>query len=224
MNKTTQLFFIALCGFFTSGLFLGGTSLVVAGPQAKGPGMSESATSAVHVGEKAPDFSLKDTEGKAHRLSDYTKQGKIVVLQWFNPECPFIKLHHEKQATMADLYKGFKDKNVVILSINSTHSGYANYGKDAEAKKNWKIDWPILIDADGKVGHLYGAKTTPHMFVIDKDGKLRYAGAMDNDPRNEKSATDKVNYVRQALASIIDGKKIETPETKPYGCSVKYKG
>ncbi|HKQ47332.1 MAG TPA: thioredoxin family protein [Phycisphaerae bacterium] len=201
---------------------LAGASLAIAGPKTKHMPGAESATAT--VGELAPDFVLKDTDGKSHRLSDYTKQGKIVVLQWFNPECPFIKLHHEKQPTMADLQKSFKDKGVVILSINSTHSGHANYGKDAEAKKNWKIDWPILIDADGKVGHLYGAKTTPHMFVIDKDGKLRYAGAMDNDPRNEKSATDKKNYVRQALASIIDGEKVETPETKPYGCSVKYKG
>ena len=216
-------FCIVICGMLAGGVMAAG-GRALAEPKYKAHSDEASPTSIAKVGELAPDFTLKDTDGKSHRLSDYTKQGKTVVLQWFNSECPFIKLHHEKQTTMAGLYKSFKDKNVVILSINSTHSGHANYGKDAEAKKNWKIEWPILIDADGKVGHLFGAKTTPHMFVIDKDGMLRYAGAMDNDPRNEKSASDKVNYVRLALASILDGKKVETPETKPYGCSVKYKG
>lgn len=228
MTTTHRKPIIALCGILAAGVMLAATTLALAGPKTRHHGKnasgSDASTATAKVGEKAPEFSLKDTEGKTHKLSDFTKQGKTVVLEWFNPECPFIKLHHEKQTTMADLNKSFKDKNVVILSINSTNSGNPNFGKDAAAKKNWKIDWPILIDADGKVGHLYGAKTTPHMFVIDKDGKLRYAGAMDNDRDNSKKGKDKENYVRAALDSILAGKPVAQAETAPYGCSVKYKG
>lgn len=175
------------------------------------------------VGSAAPDFTLKDTDGKEHKLSEYLKQGKTVVLEWFNPGCPFILLHHEKQTTMNDMYTAYKDKNVVFLAINSTHSGHPNYGKDAEAKKKFKMEYPILIDAEGTVGRMYGAKTTPHMFVIDKGGTLRYAGAMDNDERGKKTGSEKVNYVRNALDALLAGKTVAEPETKPYGCSVKYK-
>lgn len=181
------------------------------------------------IGAKAPDFTLKDTQGKEHKLSDYTKEGKIVVLEWFNPGCPFIKSHHGKQHTMAHLYKEFKDKNVVFMAINSTNPDHPDYGKDAEAKKQWKIEYPILSDADGKVGHAYGAKTTPHMFVINKDGKLAYTGAMDNDPRNRKTEdakkpeNRKINYVRAALDELVAGKKVTKSTTRPYGCGVKYK-
>lgn len=201
-----------------------GTSLLLAGPSDKDKDKREDskATDPPKVGSLAPDFTLKDTEGKEHRISDYTKLGKIVVLEWFNPGCPFIKLHHEKQTTIADLYKDFKDKNVVIFAVNSTNSSHPDFGKDAQAKKNWKIEYSILLDTDGRVGHLYGAKTTPHMFVIDKSGALAYIGAMDNDPRNEKTGSDKQNYVRAALNDLTAGKKVATAETKPYGCSVKY--
>ncbi len=219
---------IAFCGILAAAVTLTGTSFALAGPKGKGHGKhmggSSMSAGAAKVGDKAPDFTLKDTAGQTHKLSDYTRQGKTVVLEWFNPDCPFVKLHHEKQTTVADLYKSFNSKNVVILSINSTNSGNASFGKDAAAKKNWKIEWPILIDADGKVGHLYGAMTTPHMFVIDKDGKLRYSGAMDNDKENTKKGKDKVNYVREALDSILAGKTVAHAETKPYGCSVKYSG
>lgn len=219
---------IAFCGMLTAAITLMGTSFAVAGPKSKGHGKhiagpSISASSA-KVGDKAPDFTLKDTAGQTHKLSDYTKQGKTVVLEWFNPECPFIKMHHEKETTLADLYKSYHSKNVVILSINSTNSGNAGFGKDAAIKKSWKMEWPILIDADGKVGRLYGAMTTPHMFVIDKEGKLRYSGAIDNDKENAKKGKDKVNYVREALESILAGKTVAHAETKPYGCSVKYSG
>ncbi|HRX85139.1 MAG TPA: thioredoxin family protein [Phycisphaerae bacterium] len=174
------------------------------------------------VGEKAPDFTLKDTDGKEHSLSDYTAQGKIVVLEWFNSGCPFIQMHHQKESTLADLYKDFSAKDVVFLAINSTNSEHPDFGKDAQAKKDWNIEYPILEDTDGKVGHAYGAKTTPHMFVIGKDGKLVYSGALDNDPRNTKSGSEKVNYVRSALDDLEAGKPVATAETKPYGCGVKY--
>ena len=184
--------------------------------------------SALKVGDKAPEFKLKDTEGKEHSLSDYTKAGKVVVLEWFNPGCPFIKLHHVKQTTMNDLVRDFKEKNVVFLAINSTNSEHPDHGKDAEAKKDWKMEYPILSDANGRTGHAYGARTTPHMFVIDKEGKIAYMGAMDNDPRNEKTADaekpedKKVNYVRAALTELLAGKKVSKSETRSYGCGVKY--
>lgn len=210
----------------SASLFLAGASLVSAAPKDKPKPKHEAGHSAhitAKVGEKAPEFTLKDTDGKEHRLSDYTKRGKTVVLTWFNPECPFIKLHYEKQTTVADIHKDFGAKNVQVIAIDSTHSGHANFGKDADAKSKWKLGFPVLIDADGKVGRIYGAKTTPHNFVIDKNGTLAYAGAMDDDARGEKSAKDKHNYVRAALDDILAGKKVATAETKPYGCSVKYK-
>lgn len=208
---------------------LAGVSLLMAAPKTGKPGKDKDKShDAPGVGDKAPDFTLKDTDGKQHKLSDLTKEGKIVVLEWFNPGCPFIKSHHEKQSTMADLYKDFKDKNVVFMAVDSTNSKHPDHGKDAKAKKHWKIAYPILPDTDGKVGHAYGAKTTPHMFVIDKQGKIAYSGAMDNDPRNEKKVdadkpeNKKINYVRAALNDLIAGNKIATSKTRPYGCSVKY--
>lgn len=199
------------------------TGLLMAGPKDdKDKKEPAPPPSTPKIGDKAPEFILKDTEGKEHKLSDYTKKGKIVVLEWFNSGCPFIKLHHEKQTTMADLQKDFKDKNVQIFAINSTNSSHPDFGKDAEAKKKWKIEFPILSDADGKVGRAFGAKTTPHMFVIDAKGVVVYMGAMDNDPRLEKKGEEKINYVRAALQEVIAAKKVSKPEIPSYGCSVKY--
>jgi peroxiredoxin len=215
---------VYVCSALTAIAVFASASLVMAGPHKGGAHSTGDAhhASKAKLGEAAPDFTLKDSDGKEHHLSDYTKDGKIVVLEWFNPECPFIKLHFEKQTTMVDMYSKYKDKGVVVIAINSTNSGNPSFGKDADAKKKWKIDFPILIDADGKVGHIYGAKTTPHMFVIDKKGILRYDGAIDNDPKLDKSAKDKHNYVRAALDSLLAGKKVAEAETKPYGCGVKY--
>jgi peroxiredoxin len=167
---------IVFYGVLAAGLTLAGTNLASAAPRPHGKSKhaaeaNDTNPAGAKIGEHAPDFSLKDCEGKTQKLSDYTKQGKIVVLEWFNPDCPFIKLHHEKQTTVVDLNKTYAAKDVVILSINSSSSGKEGYGKDADAKKNWKISWPILIDSDGKVGHMYGAKTTPHMFIIDPVGR-----------------------------------------------------
>jgi peroxiredoxin len=214
-----------LVAVLAGGLFLVGSGLALAGPKDKpGPGKKHdrgaAAPAMAKIGEMAPDFTLKDTDGKEVRLSDYA--GKVVVLTWFNSECPFVKLHYEKQTTVVDIYNSYKGKNVAVLAINSTNPKNPNYGKDADAKRNWKIDFPILIDSDGKVGRAYGAKTTPHCFVIDKNGMLAYAGAIDNDPKNEKAGSQKENYVREAIDSLLAGKKVAMAETKPYGCSVKY--
>ena len=224
MNHRNRITNITLSTMLATGLILAGAGLAFAGPKGKTtdkPKASAEPTKA-KVGEKAPDFTLKDTDGKEVRLGDFLKQGKTVVLTWFNPECPFVKLHFEKQTTVVDIYKDYNSKNVQIIAVNSTNSGHANFGKDAAAKKQWKIEFPILIDADGKVGRAYGAKTTPQTFVIDKSGILRYAGAIDNDPRGDKSAKEKQNYVREAVDALLAGKKVATAETKPYGCSVKY--
>lgn len=175
-----------------------------------------------HVGHKAPDFTLTDYNGTNHTLSKYTNEGKIVVLEWFNPMCPFVERHYDKYNTMEDLYSEFSDDDVVFLSINSAHEGHPTYGHDAEYSKKWGKSAPVLIDAHGKVGHMYGAKTTPHMYIIHKDGTLVYAGAIDDDRADSKPYESKTNFVSQALKEILAGEEVSMPETKAYGCSVKY--
>lgn len=170
------------------------------------------------VGQPAPAFSLQDQNGSTVSLAD--QKGKIVVLEWFNEECPFVVRHHEKFKTMNDTAAKYKDKDVVWLKVNSTN------GKDNAANKSiaekWSIASPILNDSDGAVGKAYGAKTTPHMFIIDKEGKLAYKGGIDDDEKDAKGQTEKTNYVDKALSEIIAGSPVSTPETKQYGCSVKY--
>lgn len=175
-------------------------------------------------GAPAPDFELKDTEGQAHRLSDYTKEGKIVVLEWFNPDCPFVRKHHVSHKTMSELVAAFGERGVVWLAVNSGAPGKQGAGleRNRDARKDYGISYPVLLDESGKVGRAYGAKTTPHMFVIDAKGVLRYAGGID-DERNT-TAIGKVNHVRNALEEVLDGKAISVASAPPYGCSVKYAG
>lgn len=172
------------------------------------------------VGEKAPSFKLTSSEGKEVKLEDY--KDKIVVLEWFNPGCPFVKKHHELHTTMTDTYNKYKDKGVVWLAINSGAAGKEGAGKDAceTARKDWKINYPILVDESGDVGRSYGAKTTPHMFVIGKDGTLVYAGAIDDN--NDGKELGKTNYVANAIEATLKGETVKDSETKPYGCGVKY--
>lgn len=179
-------------------------------------------TSAVMPGQKAPDFTLKDTDGKTHSLKQYLDAGKTVVVSWFNANCPFIIRHFEKYHTFTDLDKSFASKNVVFLAVNSTNPNHPQFGGDAEKAKKWGIHFPILLDPGGEVGKLYGAKTTPHCFVITKDGMVKYEGAIDDDPQDEKAPKDKVNYVNQALDELLAGKAVSVAESKPYGCGVKY--
>lgn len=193
------------------------SSTVVAGD---GKPAAASAT-ALKIGDKAPDFTLKGFDGKDYNLASLNKEGKIVVLEWFNSECPFCVKHGESK-TMINIVNDYKDKNVVMLGINSGGPGKPGYGKDEEAAKKWGLNYPVLQDADGKVGHAYGAKTTPHMFIINKDGTLAYQGAIDNQARSGEPDSTAVNYVRQALDEISKGQKVSTPETRPYGCGVKY--
>jgi peroxiredoxin len=166
------------------------------------------------VGVKAPDFSLTDEEGDTHELAAYL--GKTVVLEWTNPGCPYVKRHYRAD-TMEKLAEHF-DNDVVWLAVNSTN------GNTPEDSREWKKEqgfaYATLQDSEGSVGHLYGAKTTPDMFVIDGDGVLRYAGAIDDDPRGREEAP--TNYVDAALKAVMAGANPDPSQTKPYGCSVKY--
>jgi peroxiredoxin len=172
--------------------------------------------SALTVGSKAPDFALEDTTGKRVSLASFA--GRVVVLEWVNPECPFVRRHYAAQ-TMVRLYQKFKDRDVVWLSINSSHH-LARKDNEAWATKN-QLPYPVLDDHTGDVGRLYGAHTTPHMFIVDKGGQLVYRGAIDDDPPGRKE-TGVVNYLERALTQLLEGRPIEIPDSKPYGCSVKY--
>ncbi len=168
-------------------------------------------------GEKAPSFTLKNTDGEKVSLSDYA--GKVVVLEWINPECPYVQRHYESK-TMQQLADKYDDKDVVWLAINST--SHASVDDNKAWIEKYDLDYPILVDKDGKVGKAYDAKTTPHMFVIDQKGRIAYEGAIDNDPSGKKDKQTQVNYVDGVLARLTENKKPEYEETKPYGCSVKY--
>ena len=175
------------------------------------------------IGAKAPDFTLTDIDGKKHTLSDYTAEGKTVVLEWFSPECPFVKKHYrEDTGTMLAIENEMKDEPVVWLRINSARKGHPSTGVDRnkEAAKDWNIKTPILLDESGKVGQSYNAKRTPEMYIIDTQGVLRYHGAIDN--RNDAAMPGDVNYVRNALQQVLAGETVTTTTTKAYGCGVKY--
>jgi peroxiredoxin len=165
---------------------------------------------------EAPGFSLTDQSGKTVKLSD--SDGSIRVLEWVNPDCPFVKRHYTA-GTMKQLAKKYADKGVVWLTINSTH--YMDREANAAFHKAHSLPYPVLVDADGAVGHAYDAKTTPHMYIVDGKGRIVYQGAIDDDPRGSKDTVE--NYVSRALDELIAGKPVSNPETKPYGCSVKYK-
>lgn len=174
-----------------------------------------------HVGEAAPTFTLTDATGKEVSLKTFTDSGKIVVLEWFNPGCPFVVRHHEKYTTMKDTAAKHGDK-IQWIAINSGGKGKEGHGGDKAAIEKWKLSYPVLIDEDGKVGKMYGAQTTPHMFVIDAKGVLQYAGAIDNDRQDQMEKGKKINYVDQAITELLAGTPVSTKETKAYGCSVKY--
>lgn len=172
------------------------------------------------VGETAPAFQLKDLNGKAHSLADY--KGKMVVLEWINPNCP-VSDRHAREKTMTDLAK--KHGDVVWLAINSTNPESRDFLKPAEHlawnRKNG-IAYTVLYDETGKVGKAYGAQTTPHMFIVDKAGKLAYNGAIDDDPSGRNPRAQRTNYVDGGVAAEKAGKDPNPATTKAYGCSVKY--
>lgn len=173
------------------------------------------------VGQPAPDFTLTATDGRTVHLADL--KGQTVVLEWFNPDCPFVKYAYG-DGPQPELATDWTGKKVTWLGINSGAPGKQGAGKDrnVQAVQEYKIGWPILLDESGAVGHSYGAKTTPHVYVIDAKGVLVYAGALDNAPLGKADGKARVDYTSSALTSVLAGQPVTTAETKPYGCGVKY--
>jgi peroxiredoxin len=202
-------------------LLLAFVALVAAGSTSRAD--SSGATSPV-IGKPAPDFSLTDLDGKEVKLASF--KGKVVVLEWFNPGCPFVKASHTAGSLVDTAKRRMKD-GVVWLGVNSGAAGKqgADAKRNAEAVKTWSIPNPILRDATGAVGKAYGATNTPNMFVIDRTGTVVYAGAIDNSPDGEGRSPQGgklINYVDAALDDVAAGRPVKTAVTRPYGCSVKY--
>src|SRR6266446_250561 len=177
------------------------------------------------VGSAAPDFSVSDSKGKTQSVSQY--KGKYVVLEWFNPDCPFVKKHYGG-GNMQKLQEEFTGKGVVWLSIDSAASGKeGNLTSEQAEKKTAELKMhstALILDPDAKAARAYAAKNTPHMFVINPEGKIIYAGAIDSKATpNPADIPSSTNYIKAALDQSLAGKSISTPQTKPYGCSVKYK-
>ena len=177
------------------------------------------------VGSAAPDFTLTDANGKTHSLSE--NKGKYVVLEWFNPECPFVKKHYGS-GNMQKLQSEFTGKGVVWFSVDSSAPGAEGNLTSEQAQKVMK-KWDtkqtaLLLDPDGKAGRSYGARNTPHMFVINPEGKIIYEGAIDSKATpNPDDIASSTNYVKVALDESMSGKPVSNANTRPYGCSVKYK-
>lgn len=177
----------------------------------------------VESGKPAPNFSFTDLDGKTHRLSDY--RGKVVVLEWLNPGCPFV-VRHYRSGNMPGTQAAAAADGAIWLQVNSSAMGDLDAAKSAEWQKKQNVTAMAYIrDQDGKLGRLFGAKTTPHLFVIAKDGVVAYQGAIDDQPNASVANTlDAHNYVKAALASLKAGKPVEKTSTPSYGCGVKYGG
>ncbi len=183
------------------------------------------------LGKPAPDFSLPDTDGKTVRLSDL--RGKTVVLEWFNPDCPFVK-HAHSAGPLKNMASQHAGPELVWLSINSNAPGKQGHGKqrNLDAKAEYRMTNPVLLDEAGQVGKAYGAEKTPHMFVIDPAGILVYRGGLDNAPMgvpddarprpSDKKPGELVPYTVNALADLKAGRAVALAETPVYGCTVKY--
>lgn len=182
------------------------------------------AAQAATVGQPAPDFTLSDTAGKAVKLSQY--KGKPVLLEWNNPGCPFVRKHYN--GNMQALQKEFVAQGVVWLAINSTRDDSADHMSPAQLAR-WMTDkqaspTATLMDEAGTVGHAYAARVTPHMVIVNAQGLLVYAGAIDSIPSARVADIEKAtNYVRQGLDELLAGKPLTTPTSQAYGCSIKFK-
>jgi hypothetical protein len=183
------------------------------------PASASAPVTAAKIGAPAPDFDLEGIDGQRVKLS--ALRGRTVVLEWFNPGCPFVQHAHGAGGALETLAASHPE--VTWLAINSGAAGKEGAGKDASAAgaAQWKMAHPVLLDPTGATGRAYGAKTTPQMAIIDPQGTLVYAGAIDNAPLGKVEGA-RVNYVERALGELAAGKPVTTAETKPYGCSVKY--
>jgi peroxiredoxin len=177
------------------------------------------------IGQPAPPFAGRDSHGNTVSLANF--RGSIVVLEWTNHDCPFVRRHYET-GNMQKLQQQAADAGVVWLTIVSSAPGEQGFvaGKEADALTAGRGAAPraVVLDSSGEIGQAYAAKTTPHMFVIDTGGMLVYMGAIDNEPRNAGADPARAeNYVRNALGALAENKQVPTPITQPYGCSIKYK-
>jgi hypothetical protein len=161
------------------------------------------AGSVARVGQKAPDFSLTDIDGKRRTLQE-------------------LKRHFQIDRTFPGLYSSYGKRKVIFVAINSADSGRALLATRADFVKEWRAHSPILIDSGGTVGKIYGAKSSPHIFVVGSDGIIKYAGAIDNDTKGEKAGAGQIDYLVLALDEILAGKPVTEAETDPYGCRIKY--
>ena len=186
---------------------------------------SNPAAAAVEIGAAAPDFSATDINGAPVKLS--ALKGKVVVLEWTNHQCPFVVKHY-KPGNMQAVQKAAKEQGAIWIAINSSAAGKEGHLADGAAaqavvKEQGSNATHIILDAAGAIGKLYGAKTTPHMFVIDANGALAYMGAIDSKATaSSDDIKDATNYVTNAVASLVKGVPVEPASTQPYGCSVKY--
>lgn len=176
------------------------------------------------LNESAPGFKLTDSNGNEHSLSDFA--GKIIVLEWINFDCPFVKKHYDSK-NMQSLQDKYTEEGVIWLAICSSNKGkQGNFTVEEINKRSKNHDAKFtayLIDEDGKVGKMYGAKTTPHMYIIDNSGKLVYAGGIDNKASTDiEDIKDAKNYVSAALDELLAGKEVSVQSSTPYGCNVKY--
>ncbi len=186
--------------------------------------VATSAHAQVQIGKPAPDFTAESASGKTVKLSDY--KGKLVVLEWTNPNCPFVRKFYGA-GKMQEYQAAATKKGIIWLSINSSAEGHEGYvvaeGANAFITERKAKASEYLLDSAGTIGHLYGAKATPHMFVIDKTGALAYAGAIDDKPTpHPEDIAAAHNYVTAALDALMAGKPVEMPTTQAYGCPVKY--
>jgi len=196
---------IVLPGAVVAALIIHGSLTAAPGASGGSPSPADQAK----IGSPAPDFKLKDTFGKEFTISEF--KGKLVVLEWLNQHCPVSRGAHEK-SKMQNVYKKYADKGVIWLGIDSTKGATAEENRVYAARMG--LAYPILLDPLGKVGRMYQAKRTPHMFVIDKAGTLAYEGAIDDQK-------DK-NYVAAAIDDLLAGREVAKPKTDAYGCTVKY--
>lgn len=177
-------------------------------------------------GDLAPDFTLTDTHGQSHTLSDYA--GQWVILEWLNYDCPYVRKHYNSE-NMQRLQAHAAERGVVWLSIVSSAPGqqghFSNDEMNARTEAHGGNQAAVLIDEPGTVGRAYGARTTPHMFLINPDREILYNGAIDDRPTPDPASLEgATNYVRQALQAAMNGEPVSTARTQPYGCSVKYAG
>lgn len=188
-------------------------------------GVGGGALAAVEPGNPAPDFTLTSVDGRTLSLSQF--RGKYVVLEWFNSECPFVQKHYDS-GNMQGLQAMYTKKDVVWLTINSTnpdHSNFRDRKRSSEIMANWRGNpTGLLLDAEGTVGQAYGARTTPHMYIVDPRGTLVYRGGIDDKPSfNQRDIPVAKNHVAAALDELMAGQPVSEPDTRPYGCSVKYR-